>query len=308
MAKLIIHDHDGHIDDLISLILLWISPETDLQVVGITSGDSFVEEAFKASIKIATFLDLETVEIAQSNESALNPFPESWRKESSLVVDLPIFSQISHKRPYQDFKGRNSLVAYSDCLKHANSKVTIVTTGPLTNIALLLEQQPKLKDNIQEIIIMGGAINVPGNVEIDNFKHKAEWNIFAHPQAFRTVLNSGVHIKLIPLDVTNLFPLNKELLISLEERGQKSKAAKLALKLWSLVSSFEYYYWDTLTSVCAIKPDLFTFKEQKIDVVTSGSSMGRTYVSLFSGRHIEIATQISKAAFEQVIIETLLMT
>ncbi len=305
MSNLVIHDHDGHIDDLISFILLYLAPSIDLQVVGITSGDSYVDDAFRASINIATYLEMENVEIAKSPELPTNPFPESWRKESSLVANLPIFSQISHKRPYQDSKCRNSILAYADCIKHASSKVTIVTTGPLTNLGLLIEQNPKLVDNIKEIIIMGGAINVPGNVEFDNYKNKAEWNIFANPLAFKTVLNSNVNIKLIPLDVTNLFPLNKDILAKLEQISNKVKAARLSTKLWSLVSSFEYYYWDTLTSVAAIDASIFKFKTLKIDVVTSGSSCGRTYTSLFGGRNVEVALDVDKNAFEKILVETL---
>ncbi len=59
MAKPLLHDHDGHVDDMISCILLWLSPEVELQAIGITNGDCFADQAFEALLKIATYLDLE---------------------------------------------------------------------------------------------------------------------------------------------------------------------------------------------------------------------------------------------------------
>ena len=79
----------------------------------------------------------------------------------------------------------------------------------------------------------------------------------------------------------------------------------LAFKLWSLVKGFDYYFWDTITAAAAIEPGLFTYKEVKIDVSTSGKSIGRTGPSLFSGRKVQVATQINKQAFEDLLLTIL---
>jgi purine nucleosidase len=305
MTKPLIHDHDGHVDDMLSCMLLWLSDAVELLAVGVTNGDCYVDQAFEAMVKIATFLNLEGTELAMSEEDMPHPFPDNWRRESYIINELPIFSENDLRKPYQQGKYRKSDTVFSDCLLHSRRPVTIVTTAPLTNIAAVLRDQPELKKNIDEFVIMGGAINVPGNVEEAGHDGSAEWNIYSDPLAFKTILDTGAPIKLITLDVTNELPVTSEWLQRLDEQSHKSRASLLAAKLFSLVKGLRYYFWDTVTAAAAIKPDLFTFKEMKIDVSTQGKNAGKTSTSLFGGRKIQVATQVQKQGFEDLLLSIL---
>lgn len=305
MPKPVIHLHDGHVDDLLSCILLWLSPDVDLQAVGITNGDCYADQAFEAQVKIATFLDLEGTEIAVSDDPMPHPFPDNWRRESYIINELPIFGENYLKKPYQHGRGRRSDVVFSDCLAHSKYPVTFVTTGPLRAIAPVLKDQPELKKKIERFVIMGGAINVPGNVEENGHDGSAEWNVYADPPAFKSILESGVSLQLITLDVTNDLPVTAEFLRKLEEQASSSKASLLATKLWSLVKGFNYYFWDTVTAAAAIQPGLFTFKDMRIDVSMSGKSLGKTSQSLFGGRKVQVATGVDKEKFEALLLSIL---
>lgn len=287
---------------MISCILLWLSPEVELQAIGITNGDCYADQAFEALLKMATYLNLEGPEIASSDAPMPHPFPENWRRESYIINELPIFGANDLKKPYQQNKGRRSDTMFTDALTHSKRPVTFVTTGPLTVIAKVLRDHPELKKNIEEFVIMGGALNVAGNVEENGYDGSAEWNVYADPGAFKTVLDSGVPIKLVTLDVTNELPVHAEFLKKLEAQSATSRASLLAVKLWSLVKGFNYYFWDTVTAAAAIKPSLFTFKEMKIDVSMQGKNLGRTATSLFSGRKVQVATQVNKDRFEELIL------
>jgi purine nucleosidase len=305
MAKAVIHDHDGHVDDLLSCILLWLSPDVELQAIGITNGDCYSDQAFEAMLKMATFLDLEGAEIGVMEDEMPKPFPDNWRRESYIINELPLFGANDLRKPYQQGKGRRSDVMFGDCLLHSRRPLTLVTTGPLTTVADVFRKQPDLKKNVNEIVMMGGAINAKGNVEENGHDGSAEWNVYADAPAFKSVLESGVPIKLITLDVTNELPVTREFLQRLEDQSQTSKASTLAAKLWSLVKGFNYYFWDTVTAAAAIKPELFTFKEMKIDVTTSGKSLGKTATSLFGGRRVQVATQVQKEGFEELLLSIL---
>jgi len=305
MTKPLIHDHDGHVDDMLSCILLWLSADVELQAVGVTNGDCYADQAFEALVKIATFLDLEGTELAMSEEDMPHPFPDNWRRESYIINELPVFSENDLKKPYQQGKSRRSDAVFIDCLSHSRRPVTIVTTAPLTNVAAILRDQPDLKKNIEEFVIMGGAINVPGNVEEAGHDGTAEWNVYADPLAFKTILDCGQPIKLITLDVTNELPVTAEWLHRLDEQSSSSRASLLAAKLFSLVKGFNYYFWDTAAAAAAIKPDLFTFKEMKIDVTTQGKNAGKTSTSLFGGRKVQVATNVQKQAFEDLLLSIL---
>jgi DNA phosphorothioation-dependent restriction protein DptG len=79
----------------------------------------------------------------------------------------------------------------------------------------------------------------------------------------------------------------------------------LAAKLWSLVKGFNYYFWDTVTAAAAIKPELFTFKDMKIDVSTQGKNLGRTATSMFGGKKVQVATSVQKEGFEDLLLSIL---
>lgn len=302
MSIPVIHDNGGHVDDLLSCILLWLAPEVDLQVVGITNSDCYYDQAYEAMVKMATYLDLEGAEIALSEVPMKNPFPDNWRKESYIISELPLFGEIDLKKPYQQGLGRKSQVAYADCLNHTKTPVTIVTTAPPTNVAPVLKENPELRNKVERLVMMAGAFNAPGNVAEDGHDGSAEWNVYADPDAFKTILETKIPLRLIPLDVTNKFPVTKEFLKKLDDQAEKYKASKLAAKLWSLVKGFEYYFWNTVTAAAVIKPELFTYKELKIDVVTSGKSQGRTSTGMFTGRKAEVAIDVQVEAFEDLLL------
>jgi len=307
MPKSVLHSNDGHVDDLLSSILLWLSPEIDLQAIAITNGDCYADQAFEAVLKMATYLDLEGAEIAYSEDPVPNQFPENWRRESFIMNELPLFSENALKKLYQQGRTRRLEQVIIDCLSHSRVPITVVATGPLTNIATAFEERPDLKQKVDEFIIMGGAFTVPGNVEQDTSDGSAEWNMYADPVAAKKILDTGVPLKIIPLDVTNQLPVTKEFLEKLDSQSDTCRASMLAMKLWSLVKGFEYYFWDTVTAAAVIDPGLFTFKEQRIDVATQGRTQGKTSTVLFGGRKVKVATGIQVEAFENLLL-TILQT
>jgi purine nucleosidase len=305
MPKPVIHDNDGHVDDLLSCLLLWLSPAVDLQAVTLTDGDCYAAQSFEALLKMATYLDLEGAEVAYSEDPVPNPFPDNWRRESYIMNELPLFSEISLKKLYQQGKGRKSQTVISDCLSHTKTPMSIVVTGPLTNLADVFSKNPELKNMVEEFVIMGGAVNVPGNVEVDAHDGSAEWNIYADPPAAKAIFDLNTPVKLISLDVTNQLPVTKEFLVRLEEQTDRYRASKLAARLWSLVKGFEYYFWDTVTVAATIAPHLFTFKEMRVDVTTQGRSAGKLSTVLFGGRKVKVATAVQKDGFEDFLLEIL---
>jgi purine nucleosidase len=184
-----------------------------------------------------------------------------------------------------------------------------VATGPLTNLALALDLQPSIAANIARVWLMGGAVHVKGNVEAalvevreesdsnSRTKHdgSAEWNIFCHPVAAKRVFDAKIPITLVSLDITNHFPLSRAFLDELKLQSASYALSRFACEAWSLVlplmnendtvqemagESFDlgqYYLWDTLTALCYLNPSLFSFKTERVRVITAGASEGRTF-------------------------------
>lgn len=304
MAKIVIHDNDGHVDDLLSSLLLWLSPEIDLQAITITNGDCYVDQSFEAMVKIATFLELEGSEIAFSDDDVTNKFPENWRRETYITNQLPIFSGNALKKPYQQ-RARKSEALIVDCLNNSNQPVTFVTTGPLNNVAQVFRERPDLKAKVEEMVIMGGALKVPGNVQEEGADGSAEWNFYADPAGAKAILDSGIPLKLITLDLTNQLPVTADFLSKLEQQGVKSKASRLASNLWSLVKGIDYYFWDTVTVAAVIAPELFTFKTERVEISTQGPSQGKLSHCVFGGRKVKMCTSVHKEKFEELVLSIL---
>lgn len=305
MPRPVIHDNDGHVDDLLSSLLLWLAPQIDLQVVTLTDGDCYVQQAYEALIKMATFLDLEGAEIGYSEDPCVNEFPENWRRESYIINELPIFGENALKKPYQTGRPRKSQAMISDCLAHSKSPMTIVTTGPLTNVAPVFLERPELREKVDEIIMMGGAFGVPGNVEQPDHDGSAEWNFYADPVAAKNAIDTGIPLRIIPLDVTNKVPITKEFLARLDEQADAYRASLMAAKIYSLVKGLNYYFWDTLTVAAAMRPEIFTFKDMRIDISTQGKSQGKSSQAFFGGKKAKVAVDMDKSAFEDLVLEVL---
>lgn len=305
MPRPVIHDNDGHVDDILSGMLMWLSPEISMQAVTVTDGDCYAQQSFEALLKIATFLDLEGAEIGLSEDPCPNPFPDNWRRESYIINELPIFSDNELKAPYQSTRARKSQVLITDVLANSKQAVTLVCTGPLTNVAPVFEERPDLKSKVEHCYIMGGAVSVPGNVEMPEHDGSAEWNFYADPPAAKKVIESGIPITLIPLDVTNNVPVTREFLLKLDAQTEQFRASQLAARLFSLVKGFNYYFWDTLTAAAVLQPSLFTFKEQRIDVIAHGRSQGKTQNALFGGKKVRVATNVQVEPFEEMVLEIL---
>lgn len=285
--------------------MLWLSPEIELQAVTVSDGDCYVTQAFESILKMATFLDLEGAEVGYSEDPIKNAFPENWRRESFIINELPIFSDNTLKKTYQGGRARKSQALITDCLSNSKRPVTIVTTGPLTNVTPVFDNRADLKEKVEEVIVMGGALNVPGNVEQPEHDGSAEWNLYADPAAAKAFFDLGLPVRLIPLDVTNQVPITKDFLERLEKQADKYKASQLASKIYSLVKGFNYYFWDTLTAAAAIKPSLFTYKDVRIEVSNNGKSAGKTSPVFFGGKKIKAATAVDKEGFIDLMLECL---
>jgi pyrimidine-specific ribonucleoside hydrolase len=184
--------------------------------------------------------------------------------------------------------------------------------GPLTNIARALEKQPGIVDKIEEIAVMGGAIEVPGNVGtpyvgIDN--NAAEWNFYLDPQAAVRVLASGVRIRLMPLDATSALPVTPEFVDRVRTRP-RDQASDLLLSLLEAVrdgiDAGWYYFWDVLAAVATARPDVLACRDETIEVVTrEGPQLGRTRPS-DGGAPVCVVEQINREAFEDDLLQAIL--
>ena len=157
---------------------------------------------------------------------------------------------------------------------------------------------------MDKFVIVGGALSTPGNVESAGVDSLAEWNVYADPRAFKSILETKIPIRLIPLDAATPLLVGDEFLSKLSAQAEKHMASKLAASLWSIVKTFQTHFCDMLAAASLINPDLLHFEDERIDVSVSGKSAGKISTSLF-GRKVKVANKVDQSGLEELILSTL---
>ncbi|RKS78769.1 purine nucleosidase [Actinomadura pelletieri DSM 43383] len=301
-------DHDGGLDDLAALCLLLSYDHVNLIGVAVTPADCLLEPALSVTAKMSRLAGRNDLRPAPGIIEGRNPFPMAWRVDCLRVDQLPILNT----RPAPARGGRPSLPAHKDLVRKvlaASEPVTVVCTGPLTNLARGLDEHPEIEGGIREVVIMGGAIDVDGNVDRPGYDGSAEWNLFWDPEAAGRVWRSGLPLTLYPLDATDHVPVTSELVADLTRAAGSSGAATLVATLWAMTfgtwecTGLPYCCWDTLTASHLGGAEICRFETITTSIVTGGPSQGR--VVRGDGRPVKVAVTADSEAFARHVIATL---
>jgi len=168
-SQKVIFDHDGGIDDLLSLMLLTKMEGVELLGVCVTPADCFLEDATISSLKILKLAGNNQCPVAKGNNRPVNPFPNVWRAQPMVANAFP--QMLNTQENTEQVSQLDAAEFMAEQLRKSNDQITILITGPCSNLVLVLERYPELKSKIKEVIWMGGAVDVGGNVA--SFKHKS---------------------------------------------------------------------------------------------------------------------------------------
>jgi len=197
-------------------------------------------------------------------------YPQLWRQGSNTMMGHPLPTVAKTVR-HTD-QASSALLAQT--LRQSKVPISVLTIGTMTNLAIVLTTEPALKAKVKELVAMAGAVDVGGNVRVHNFTEdnpntKAEWNLYIDPVAARIVFDSGIPIRLVPLDVTNSIPLTPAF-VERFRQGTKGAAAA-AVNNWfrQLLRPElgEYYHWDPLAAVVALNPGLCRNEVRRLRVL-----------------------------------------
>ncbi|MDW3195081.1 MAG: nucleoside hydrolase [Cytophagales bacterium] len=300
ISKHVIFDHDGGVDDLLSLLLLTQMENVELEGVVVTPADCFLEDATISSLKLLKMTGLTNVSVAKSQARAVNPFPTEWRAQPMVLNAFPDMLTIQGNN-----QQLSTLPAYefiASKLRSANEQLTFLITGPCSNLAKTLGTYPELKSKVGEVIWMGGAVDVPGNVRTHKHNGTAEWNAYWDPQAAAELFKMGLDIKLIALDVTNSVPVSMNFLRQLAAQKQ-FPLSNLASQFWATtintIPSYEYTYfmWDVLSTTYLGIPQTFTSERAELAVRTELPAEGQTIRAAGNENWVHIVKTVDREAF-----------
>lgn len=199
-TPVIIDCDPGH-DDAIALFLALASEELDVRAVTTVAGNSTLDKTTRNALGVMELTGRRDVPIAVGADQPLRrPLVIAESIHGTSGLDGPLLPATS-LAPVEG----HAIELMAEIIATSAEPVTLIPTGPLTNIAMLIETHPDVLDNVAEIVFMGGA------VELGNVTPNAEFNIYVDPEAAEIVLASDVAITMIGLEVTHqaLFGANE---------------------------------------------------------------------------------------------------
>ncbi|KAI3897592.1 hypothetical protein MKX03_020851 [Papaver bracteatum] len=273
--KKIIIDTDPGIDDAMAIFVALNSPE--VEVIGLTTifGNVYTTLATRNALHLLEIAGRTDIPVVEGSHT-------TFTKGTKLrVADFVHGTDGLGNQNFPPPLGKaieQSAVNY--LVEQANrypGEVTVVALGPLTNIALAIEQDPEFAKKIGQIVLLGGAFFVNGNVN-----PASEANIFGDPDAADIVFTSGADVVAIGLNVTH------QVIMSDDDRDKlvqsNGKFAQYISKILDIYYSYHHesyntkgvYLHDPATIIAAVDPSLFTYTEGVVRVQTSGITRGMT--------------------------------
>lgn len=304
MEKIILDCDPGH-DDAAAIILAAKSPKLQLLGITVVAGNQTLENTLRNALNVVQWLDVDVPVYAGCGQPIVREKVIAGDIHGKTGLDGPVFPPLMRKA--QPEHAVNFIIRR---LLDSDGDITMVTTGPTTNLAMALRMEPKIAEKIKRIVLMGGAYT-NGNVT-----PAAEFNIFADPEAAHICFTAGRPITMIGLDVTRKVLCYPEIVQRMEKVGNRVSALFVSLMGHFCKTQKEIFGWDggplhdPVTIASLIDPELVTTKPMNAQIdIRGGQSYGRTNCDFFNYLRLpptaDVAIDIDPARFWDVFEEGL---
>lgn len=277
----VVIDTDPGLDDALAILLARRSPE--LEVVGITTvcGNVPVGQATKNLFRVLNLVPSSSSVLvgqgaARPLEYQLATAMEVHGADGLGELDqfLDATGACRYASPRLPANLPTAQEVWQECGRRYAGELVLITLGPLTNVALALKVSPGTVHRFTRIIAMAGAIAVPGNTTA-----AAEFNVYVDPHAAKRVLQAGLPLTLIPLDVTTQVGFDRHRIAALTNDSSDCVTIFIADamgKAFDFAESVEghgrVYLHDPLAVAAAVDPTLFTVTPLHVDVEAAGEA------------------------------------
>jgi len=220
LVQPLIIDTDGGVDDALAIIMALNCPQIDLKAITVLAGNIDVDQAANNVLRVIDIVQPDRPPlVAKGCRKPLvrPPFNAAGIHGTDGLGELTQFKTADGHPRYPQLtvepSAEDAIEVLLKAAQQYGSDLTIVALGPLTNIATALQRDRATFQKVGRIVIMGGAVKVPGNISA-----AAEFNFFVDPDAAQVVMESGIPLTLVGLDVAMKAPLPRK---DIEDYAQK---------------------------------------------------------------------------------------
>jgi len=303
--KILIDCDPGH-DDMMAIMLACASAE--LQVLGVTTvaGNQTGEKTWRNARRILTLIGRTDIPAARGADRPLlrepTVAPEIHGVSGLDGADLPEPGWRGLAEQAVDFLIR--------VIMGSREPVTLVPTGPLTNVALALLKEPALAQKVGRIVLMGGA------VYDSNITPAAEFNIYVDPEAAKIVFECGAPIVMVGLDVTNKARLSFADIDELGSwNGRVSRVVAPLLRFFARANHEIFGFdgaplHDALAVAHLLKPEVIRTRRMNVAIETTGEhTRGRTVADVYGVTrrppNAEVALEVNQPLFKEMLFRAI---
>ena len=310
LHRAVIIDTDAGSDDLMAIAFLLSRGDIRVEGITIVNGMAHVQAGGRNVLRLLELAGRRDIPVFLGRETPLSgnaEFPAAWRKASD---DLP---GVTLPEPVRAVEPRDAPDYLAKRLLDGAHPVQVLALGPLTNLAEVFLHTPRVARTVRQLVILGGAIHVAGNLGDGGFlitkNATAEWNMFIDPDAAKAVLTSAAPIRLVPLDATRHVPIDMALFEQFQSRASTPLAKFVAQVLASqreMIHEGFFFAWDPLAAAALANPAVATFRPLAIELSTKPEELGRTVEAKKSRRaNVQVAIDADALRFRDVFMTAL---
>lgn len=297
----IILDVDPGHDDAVAILLACGAPELDLRAVTTVAGNVPLEKTTRNALRILSLIGRTDIPVAAG---AAAPLARSLHTAEDIHGESGMEGpEIPDEVFGAEERGATELIA--DVLRESAEPVTLVPTGPLTNVATLLREHPELRDRISRVSLMGGSVG------LGNTTPAAEFNVYVDPEAAREVFESGLGITMSGLDVTHqagASPDERERLRSVGTVGEVvAGLLEFFAETYERVFGFDSPpLHDPVAVAAVLEPGILETRPMRVDVecdseLTRGETVCDFYGVTGKPPNAEVGVQLDRERFFEIL-------
>ena len=295
----IVLDTDLAFDDIMALLYLLQRDDVAIDAVTISgTGEAHCDPGVRNALGLLALGGSSETPVACGRETPLqgsNAFPDEWRAavDDLSMLGLPTVDTAA------DPRGAEQLL-----LDTLDGDATLLTLGPLTNVAMALRADPGLVERVPRFVAMAGAIDAAGNTPAG----VAEYNVWVDPLAAEETI-AGMDVTLVPLDATEDVPFTPFFADALAAHLSNPEAEAVHAMIEANEEIFTApgtQFWDTLATALVFHPELATWGSARV-LVTASQDAGAGWIDRYAqGSAVRFATSVpDPLAFEREYLSVL---
>ena len=312
--KRIVIDTDAGVDDALAIILALRSPEIHVEAITTVSGNVHVDLCTENVLRVLDVLDLDDPPPVAKGEAeplskrlltapevhgvdGLGGLHRLYPKPSGKAISKPAVELLAELA--------SASGPTSPTCQTCPTEISLITIGPLTNVARAIIEHPSAMKGYREVICMGGAFEVPGNTG-----PFAEFNMFVDPHAAQVVLDSGIPMTFVPLDVTEQVCLEMGH-VTREIHPLGTKLSRFIADVTRGIVDYHMrtegfpgcYLHDPLAVGVAIDPTFCEMKHAFVRIETEGLIAGKTVAGFEQPPNARVCMEVDAARFVRFFLD-----